>query len=91
MWRVDVAETQKHELYHVIEHWEALHIKSAAHVLPLHSWVVTLTSFSSSRVKHYQEQRNGLTYCTIKTEKDMKTCILIAVLCLKHVQPFAIL
>lgn len=33
---VDVAETtQEHVLYHVIEHWEALCVKSAANVLPL--------------------------------------------------------
>lgn len=47
MCRVDVAETtQEHVPRHVIEHWEALYVKCAAHVPFLHSCSVTLTYIS---------------------------------------------
>lgn len=60
MCRVDVAETaQEHVAHHVIEHWEALYVKSAAHVLSLHSCSVTLTYFSSLTKKTYKESRGN--------------------------------
>lgn len=58
MCRVDVAETtQEHVPRHVIEHWEALYVKCAAHVPFLHSCSVTLTYISSFTMETYQKKR----------------------------------